>query len=198
MTIPNNVTTIGYSAFSGCDSLTSVTIGDGVTTIGSDAFRSCKNLTSVTIGDSVTTIGATTFIYCNSLTQITVDDNNQHYCDVDGVLFDKDMTRLVMYPSGKTETTYVISNSITTINQYAFFECSSLTSVTIPNGVTRIFDCAFYQCTNLAMITFNGTINQWNAISKDSDIIYAASASTITCTDGTTPITNSGHVLIPW
>ena len=69
-TIPDSVTTIGRSAFSDCDSLTSVTIPDGVTTIGDWAFTYCSNLTSVTIGNSVTTIGDMAFYYCSSLTSV--------------------------------------------------------------------------------------------------------------------------------
>ena len=55
--IPNNVTTIGESAFEGCEGLLSLTIPDNVTTIGESAFYSCSSLTSVTIGSGVTTIG---------------------------------------------------------------------------------------------------------------------------------------------
>ena len=70
VTIPDSVTTIGYAAFGGCDSLTSVTIGDSVTTIGDWAFCVCDSLTSVTIPDSVTTIGERAFAYCYSLTSV--------------------------------------------------------------------------------------------------------------------------------
>ena len=74
-TIPNSVTTIGESAFEGCDSLTSVTIPDSVTTIGDEAFRYCSSLTSATIGDSVTTIGDYAFGSCSSLTSVTIPDS---------------------------------------------------------------------------------------------------------------------------
>ena len=72
VTIPNSVTTIGYSAFYQCRNLTSVTIGNGVTTIGDEAFGSCSRLTTVTIPDSVTTIGAYAFVDCRNLTYLTI------------------------------------------------------------------------------------------------------------------------------
>ncbi len=69
-TIPDSVTTIGWYAFLGCNSLTSVTIGDSVTTIGKSAFCDCSSLTSVTIPDSVTEIGGWAFYECSSLTSV--------------------------------------------------------------------------------------------------------------------------------
>ena len=117
VTIPNSVTEIGYSAFELCFSLTSVTIPNSVTTIGSSAFAGCSSLTSVTIGNSVTTIGHGAFYGCSSLTSVT------------------------------------IGNSVTEIGYYAFSGCSSLTSVTIPNSVTTIGYYAFSGCKNVKQIT---------------------------------------------
>ncbi len=74
-TIPDSVTTIGDSAFWGCDSLTSVTIPDSVTTIGESAFYYCRSLTSITIGNSVTSIGNSAFSSCSSLTSVTIPDS---------------------------------------------------------------------------------------------------------------------------
>ncbi len=75
--IPNDgsVTSIGYCAFYGCESLTSITIPDSVTFIGEGAFYWCHNLTSVTIGDGVTSIGASAFYDCYSLTSVTIGDS---------------------------------------------------------------------------------------------------------------------------
>jgi len=74
ITIPNSVTTIGSSAFSGCSGLTSITIPNSVTTIGSSAFSGCSGLTSITIPNSVTTIGGSAFSGCSGLS-ITIGDN---------------------------------------------------------------------------------------------------------------------------
>ena len=145
VTIGNSVTSIEGSAFGGCTGLTSVTIPNSVTSIGSSAFWGCTGLTSVTIPNSVTSIGIQAFYDCTGLTEINVDENNTAYSSIDGVLFNKSQTELVCYPYGK-QGAYVIPNSVTSIGDYAFYKCSSLTSVTIPNSVTSIGEAAFYRC----------------------------------------------------
>ena len=75
LVIPNSVTSIGGSAFSGCRYLTSVTIPNSVTSIGNSAFDGCYNLTSVTIPNSVTSIGNSAFSYCSGLTSVTIPNS---------------------------------------------------------------------------------------------------------------------------
>lgn len=83
-------------------------------------------------------------------------------------------------------TSITIPNSVTSIGDYAFYGCTGLTSVTIPNSVTSIGSNAFFNCTGLTKITFTGTKAQWNAISKGSYWDYnVPSSCKIVCTDGT-------------
>ncbi len=153
VTVGDSVTTIKDSAFSDCTSLTSVTIPDSVTNIGFNAFSSCTSLTSVTLGDSVTFIGNYAFSGCSSLTTIAVVAENPNYYDVDGVLFNKDITTLILYPCGKDDASYIIPNGITAIKGWAFSWCTSLTSVTIPDSTTTIEESAFSYCTSLTSVT---------------------------------------------
>ena len=116
LVIPNNVTRISASSFSGCSALTSVTIPNSVTTIGNSAFSDCNGLTSVTIPNSVTTIGSSAFRSCSGLTSITIPNNVRsiHEEAFSGC-------------SGLTSVT--IPNSVTFIGTSAFYGCTSLTSI---------------------------------------------------------------------
>ena len=158
ITIPDSVTSIGGSAFSGCTSLTNITIPNSVTSIGNNAFRGCTSLTNVTIPDSVTSIGEYAFCNCTSLTLIDVSKNNKKYISIDGVLFDKDKTKLIQYPAGSNRTIYSIPNSVISIGSDAFVGCTSLTSVTIPDSVTSIGSGAFRSCTSLTSVKIPNSV----------------------------------------
>jgi hypothetical protein len=158
VTIGNGVISIGFNAFYNCASLTSIIIPNSVTNIGEWAFQQCSSLTSVTIPDSVTNIESAPFYNCTSLTVINVDAGNNAYIADNGVLYNKDKTSLIQYPAGKTDTTFTIPNSVTTIEILAFYNCASLIGVTIPASVISIKGSAFYNCASLASVTFAGTI----------------------------------------
>ena len=165
VTIPNSVTTIERGAFNGCKSLTNITIPNSVTIIGELAFCDCGSLTSVEIPDSVTTIGDNAFYLCSSLTNIEVASGNLNYSSKNGVLFDKNKSKLIQYPAGNQRTEYTIPNSVTTIGKYAFGYFSNLTSVTIPNSVKKIEASAFYRCSGLKDVYYSGSEEQWKKIS---------------------------------
>ncbi len=116
--IPNSVTTIGKSAFTGCGALTSVTIPNSVTTIGDYAFCYCWRLTSVTIGNSVTTIGEYAFEWCRALTSITIPNSVTSIGNG-------------AFIGCKSLTSVTIPNSVTTIGEEAFHNCSRLTSIEV-------------------------------------------------------------------
>ena len=156
--ISDSVTSIGNRAFYGCSSLTSVVIGDNVTSIGEDAFYGCSSLTSVVIGNSVIFIDSYAFSWCKSLTNITVNENNQYYKSTDGNLYSKDGKTLIRYAMGKNYTSFKIPDSVTSIGDYAFYGCSSLTEIVIPDSVTSIGSHAFYDCYNLASVVIGNSV----------------------------------------
>ena len=137
--IPNSVTSIGWSAFSGCNGLTSIIIPNSVTSIGSSAFSGCSSLTSINIPNSVTSIESYTFSGCRGLTSIDIPNS---VTTIKGSAFRE--------CSGLTSIT--IPNSVTSIGEHAFYGCSGLTSITIPNSVTSIGSSAFYGCINIRSV----------------------------------------------
>ena len=114
--LPNSITTIAYSAFEGCSSLTSVTIPNSVTSIGWYAFRDCSSLTRITIPNSVTSIGEWVFGSCTSLTRVTIPDNVTS------------IGRFAFYYCTSL-TSVTIPDGVTRIGDSAFYDCSSLTDV---------------------------------------------------------------------
>ncbi len=139
ITIPYGVVSIGWKAFFGCTSLTSITIPEDVTSIGESAFESCTSLTSITIPESVTYLGWKAFSGCASLTSVTIPGS---------------VTSIgIRTFSGCTSLTSItIPGSVTSIGSSAFSDCTSLTSITIPDSVTRIDSYAFSGCTGLELI----------------------------------------------
>ena len=183
-TIPQGITSIGDSAFSSCDSLTSVSIPDSVTSIGDSAFSYCYFLTSVSIPDSVEQIGTNPFAACFELKTISVSPEHPYFATIDGVLFRKADKTLISYPAGKSSSAYTIPQGITSIGDSAFDSCVSLTSVTIPDSVTSIGNIAFSFCTSLTSITIPDSVT-----SIGDGAFYACySLTSITIPDSVTSI----------
>ncbi|MFQ8892558.1 MAG: leucine-rich repeat protein [Clostridium sp.] len=174
--IPNSVTQIGEFAFAWCTSLTDINIPNSVLNIGESAFYYCTNLVNVDISSSVEEIGENAFFYCSNLKNISVSENNKAYSDEDGVLFNKDKSKLLSYPSGKTEKSYKVQNSVKTIASCAFSFCSALNSVDIPSSVTTIESAAFAGDTDL--IKINVDKNNINYIDEDG-ILFSKDKSTL-------------------
>ena len=211
ITIPEGVTSIGSHAFYDCDSLTSITIPEDVTSIGSHAFYDCDSLTSITIPEGVTSIDEGAFYGCTSLTAIHITDLAA-WCNITFSDYDSNPLYYAknLYLNGNLVTDLVILEGVTSIGKWAFYSCSSitsvtfgensqlqsigsrafydctsLTSITIPASVTSIGDWAFVDCSSLTSINYQGTVAAWQAISKGSSWNSSTGTYTITCTDGT-------------
>lgn len=163
------ITVIADSAFDGCESITSVTISEGVSFLPHNAFRGCTSLTSVSIPDSLTRINLSAFLYCKSLSSITVSENNPTYRSIDSNLYTKDGTCLLRYAIGRSNTSFTIPETVTSIGDEAFAGCDKLVSVTIPESVEGIGGWAFFNCASLKSIKYRGTKEAWNSIYKDAN-----------------------------
>lgn len=133
--LPQTLRTIGKGAFGQCVNLTRINIPEGVTSIGDSAFLMCGSLTRLTIPDSVTSIEGNPFRHLAA--EIMVSPQNPAISVVDGVVFNKDGTRLIACPSNKAGA-YAIPQGVLEIGTHAFENCNDLTDVTIPASVASI------------------------------------------------------------
>lgn len=173
--IPNSVTNIGVHAFNGCASLISIDIPNSVTKIGHNAFSDCTSLTSLEIPDSVKTIGGGTFRYCASLESLTIP-----FVGYSATTTGNDATFGYMFgtipftngiPTTQNGITYYLPGSLkdviitggTSIEKYAFYNCSSITSITLPDTLTHIGDGAFRNCSSLATVVIPETVEYLGA-----------------------------------
>ena len=155
--IPNSVTYLGDGAFEGCTNLSSVSIGTGVTGFSLNLFLNCTSLINLTVPSNILIINPEAFYGCLNLTNINIDSNNPNFTSIDGVVFNKNITTLVLYPIGKIGS-YSIPNTVTSIGAESFLNCTNLTNITIPDSVTSIGFSAFSGCTGLTSITIPNSV----------------------------------------
>lgn len=162
VSIPKTVTSIGDLAFCGCPKLAEIALPDSLVYIGDCAFYD-TGLASITIPAGVNSIGGRAFAGTN-IAEITVSPKNSSYTVLNNVLYSKDMTNLVFYPSARAGSVFVVPDSVTDLSIGVFYGCKSLVSIKLPDGLTEISDYSFFNCSSLADINIpDGVISIGNS-----------------------------------
>ncbi|MBP3309914.1 MAG: leucine-rich repeat protein [Ruminococcus sp.] len=174
--LPQSVTEIGDYAFDSCASLESIDAG-GAVMIGESAFTGCKALKTLTISGNCEGIyGSSPFTTCTSLESITVTEGDGNYSSEDGILYNKDKSLLITYPTAKAGEKFKAPESVTEISPYAFYcaknlveadissveiinpsafrNCEKLEKVKLSKDLTIIDDYAFHNCNSLTSLRF--------------------------------------------
>lgn len=170
--IPSGVTTIEDGAFFSC-SFSSITIPPSVQSIKTRAFSHCDNLINVAIPSSVTSIENKAFHMCANLKNVYVASNNLTYSSENGVLYDKALNKLILYPEGRDDALFDVRPGVKVISSDSFARSRYLTGVSLPDGVTTIETGAFASCVNLLFIDMPSSISdiQDNAFNGNNKLI---------------------------
>lgn len=183
------VTVLGNSTFQYCtqaSDIESVTLPDSLTTIEKNAFYNCEKLKSVTIPPNVSSIGLAAFVEGlseSSLTEIKVDPENPYFSEKDGVVFSKDGTKLIVFPSGRSGD-YQIPDGTVSVGDYAFYYCVNVSSITVPGSVRSLGEGAFGNCSSLTKAVLNEGLEEigeyaFQSSSGIRDIIIPASVKSV-------------------
>lgn len=144
--LPESLNKIGNDAFRGCENLVSAELPKNLTLIGENAFY-LTGIRSASIPASVSSIGNNAFGLCVDLKSITVDESNSDFSsDEYGVLFNKDKSVLIKYPSGRKADLYNIPDTVKTVEANAFENCADTEKISIPSSVISINDGVFFNC----------------------------------------------------
>lgn len=171
------VETIGDSAFSNCEALTSVTIPEGIRAIEDDAFENCESLTTLHIPASVMLIGESVFEGCDALESFTISADSDCFQTIDGVLYDYSGTILMYYPSGKADSVYTIPEGTVYFPYFAFDSCPNLTEIVFPASFNTFDSSSLRYCSALETITVAEGNSYYKSVdgvlfSKDGCILY--------------------------
>ena len=177
--IPSGVNRIWESAFEG-SGLTSVSLPDSLERIDKNVFRYCTGLEQIYIPASVKEIYTGVFTGCTSLTAINTAPDNPVFYSQDGVLFTDNKQTLKICPQGKAGA-FTVPGFVWGINNDAFRNCVSITSVTISDGVKEIYTGAFMNCSSLNTITIPASVTTIN-----SDVFKGCPRLTIIAPKGST------------
>ncbi len=144
VSLPLSIVGIGSNAFADCESLEEIVLPANLKVIGSNAFYA-SGIRNIDIPASVTSIGKNAFGWCDSLSSISVNEGNTAYSsDENGVLYDKNKSRLIKYPCVSPVNDFIIPGTVATVEEYAFENAYNLRNIGVSASVETIGEFAFF------------------------------------------------------
>ena len=153
------VTKIADGAFYGIESVEKLVLPDYLTAIGEKALNGCLWLTHIEIPTNLSDIDVKAFNSCSALLNFSVASDNNHFSAVDGILYNKEKTRLLKYPVGRDESKVYVPNGTHIVGKFAFYRCCSVEEVILPDGVGLVDISAFEGCANMTSIDLGNNVN---------------------------------------
>ena len=145
----SNATKISEEAFEFCKGLKYAKLSQDLEVVESRAFYGCSALVKIDFPKSLVYLSDNSLNSCTSLQEINVDENNLNYCSIDGVLFNRNVTRLIKYPSCKKESEYEIPRSVYEISDEAFADCKSIEAIRTNSIIKHFGEGVFKNCSCL-------------------------------------------------
>ncbi len=160
---------IGEYVFAYSLSLNIINLPSKITEIGSYAFKNSNIIGTVNIPVSVNKLGDGVFASCHNLTSFNVDSESVNYTAVDGVIYSRDLTTLIEYPAGNSNTTYQLLDSTAIIENAAFMGSNNLKSITLSEGLIEIHEYTFADMENLENIYISKGVKQIGRFAFNND-----------------------------
>jgi len=216
--IPEGVVTIKKFSFGNYEYLKEIITPSTLKKIEESAFYQCEALEKIYIGESVSEIGTISICQSGKLKEISVSEENNSFSSLEGVLFNKDKTKLIIYPNAKKSSLYEVPKSVLEIERMAFsnaeilkiilpktitkisenaFRFSTVKEISIPKSVSVMENGILQWCDNLEKIYYEGTKAEWKALSEDSYYDSKTKNHTVVCKDGEISVdTDTNHYLM--
>ena len=178
--------TIEPYSFYNCESLTSIEFPNSVRGVFSNAFTNCFNLQNIDFPVGISSIAGNAFLNCSKIKFFEIDEQNMYFQTVDGVLYNKSLTKLIAYPCGNESTEYIVPEYVNEIGVYAFATAHALETITVTNPHCRVSSGAFYECVSLASVALPSQLTEieWEVFYGCTSLVEITIPSTVSFISG--------------
>jgi len=162
VSLPTSLKSINKKAFFRCYNLSFVAFNDSLEEIGEEAFGFCTKIKTVNLGKDISIIDSSAFNNCNKLSYFFVSDENQYFSAIDGILYDKNKTKLIRCPEGYDCDLVNVYHSVEVLSPWCFSRCINIVDIILPRCLKKVLAFAFNDCHNLLSLTLGDEISEFD------------------------------------